>query len=271
MVLLDCGERRLLGDLYFLELTRGLEQALEARGLGPVILATRDTLREWVRSRGIDGVILPTSAERRILAREFAADGMPCVIIDQSPPEDIPGVGWVLLDLEPGAREAARVLVSRGHRRIGFIGNAEDDEVRIAFYDEMAKAGHPMAAELSIMAGAGRPKGAAAMRRLLNMSSRPTAVFARTDLLALGALEAAVDLNVRVPEDMSIIGHDDISLAGSTDLTTVRIDCGALGQGAADVLTALRASGTGVPPAVPVVSTTLVVRHTLGPAPRASA
>jgi LacI family repressor for deo operon, udp, cdd, tsx, nupC, and nupG len=78
------------------------------------------------------------------------------------------------------------------------------------------------------------------MHRLLAAPVRPTAVFCRTDLLALGALRAARDMGLRVPEDLSIIGHDDLVLVELSDppLTTVRIDTARIGREASGLLLA---------------------------------
>src|SRR5207247_6980444 len=106
--------------------------------------------------------------------------------------------------------------------------------------------------EMEIIAGSGREAGAAAMRRLLSLPEPPTAVFARTDMLASGALQAARQLGVRVPEDLSLMGHDDIPLARRAGLTTVRIDCAELGRATAQVLAGLRHEGAAraTPPVV---------------------
>lgn len=266
MILLDCEDKQaLLGDLYLLALTRGLQDALLASGYGPVLNATRETLRKMVAAQRVDGVILATGSERWPVARELAEKGTPCVVVDQSPVEEIRGVGWVQLDLDSGAREAARLLFDHGHRRIGFIGNSDDDPVRVAFAGELTAAGVPLLPDLTVVAGIGRQAGDTATRQLLSLREPPTAIFARTDVLASGALQAARLLGIRVPEQLSIVGHDDIPLAGTIDLTTVRIDCTELGRAAAEVLLKLHQGRTTA--TVPVVRTRVVVRKTVGPPP----
>src|SRR5688500_4074863 len=100
MVLLDGGEEQtLLGDLYLLELTRGLQEALVASGYGPVLNTTREALLQFVAAHAVDGVILTAGADRRVLARQIAGRGTACVVVAQAPAEEIPGVGWVVLDL----------------------------------------------------------------------------------------------------------------------------------------------------------------------------
>src|SRR5438034_531369 len=192
MILLDCGEHaRLLGDPFLMELARGLQEALLHSGYGPVLNASRGTLQSLVASEAVHGVVLAFGTERPLLAREIAQKGTPCVVVAERPIEEIPGVGRVYLDLDSGARAAARLLIDYGHRRIGLVGNFEDDVVRESFAHELMTAGFPLPPDLEIMAGAGREAGAAAMRRLLSLPEPPTAVLARTDVLASGALQAA--------------------------------------------------------------------------------
>jgi DNA-binding LacI/PurR family transcriptional regulator len=280
MVLLDCGEnQQLLGDPYLLELARGLQEALLRSGYGPVLNASRGTLQSLVASEAVHGVVLAFGTERPLLAREIARRGTPCVlvvVVEETPIEEIPGVGRVYLDLGSGARGVARLLIDHGHIRIGFVGNFEDDVVRVSFARELMTAGVPLLPELEVIAGAGRvtihsPReaGATSMRRLLSLPEPPTAVFARTDVLAAGALQAARELGVRVPEELSLVGHDDIPLARRAGLTTVRIDCAQLGQAAAQVLSRLRheASGSEEPP---IVRTRVIERSSVS-RPAASA
>jgi LacI family transcriptional regulator len=263
MVLLDCGEEQaLLGDLYLLSLTRGLQEALLSRGYGPVLNVTRGSLERLVAAQAVHGVVLAAGIERRELARTIAAGGTACVVLAQGDIEEIPGVGWIYLDLESGARAAAQVLLDHGHRRIGFIGNYADDFVRQGFARALSEAGVPLLPDLEVIAGSGREAGAAAMRRLLEAQQLPTAIFTRTDLLAAGALQAAEQAGVRVPEDVSLMGHDDIPLAAMMELTTVRIDCRELGLATAEVLAGLL--GEGSPgAAIPRVCPQVVMRKSV--------
>jgi DNA-binding LacI/PurR family transcriptional regulator len=192
------------------------------------------------------------------------------VVVTELPIAETPGVGRVYSDLESGARAAARLLIDHGHRRIGFIGNFEDDVVRVSFTQELIDAGVPFPPEMEIIAGVGRDNmtgmarelGAEAMRRLLDLEEPPTAVFARTDLLASGALQAARHRGLRVPEDLSLVGHDDTPLARRAGLTTVRVDCMELGRAAAQVLSSLRQEVTAVP-APQIVPTQLIERDSV--------
>jgi DNA-binding LacI/PurR family transcriptional regulator len=215
-----------------------------------------------VASEAVHGVVLAFGRERPFLAREIAQKGTPCVVVTERPIEEIPGVGRVYLDLVSGARGVARLLIDHGHRRMGFIGNFEDDDVRIGFTQELNSLGAPLQPEMEVMAGTGREAGAAFMQRLLSLPEPPSAVFARTDLLASGALQAARSLGIRVPEELSLVGHDDTPLARRAGLTTVRIDCTQLGRAAARLLTRLLdGEWAGVTPEV--VSTQVIERSSV--------
>src|SRR5262249_55884841 len=128
-----------------------------------------------------------------------------------------------------------------GHREIGLLSSAPGDGVRRIyqqFYRDVLGATNGPDSRLTVETSSSIAAGRAAMHRLLAAPTRPTAVFCRTDLLALGALRAARDMGLRVPEDLSIIGHDDLLIAELSDppLTTVRLDTKQIGQAATEML-----------------------------------
>ena len=249
MIALDyLGQAQILSDMFYVALARGIQQALHAHGYGLLLnlmmdSQQRDTLQhQWVRSQAVDGLILVGGAEvDPTMLREIATENTPCVLISQQPVEGIPHVGSVTVGLSHGARQVARTLAERGHRRIGFLGSELPDPVLTAFRTELQTLGSGLPDACVTLAGRTSEEGAQVMRQMLAGPDRPTAVFARTDTLALGALRAAKQLGVRVPEELSLVGHDDLSAAEWTDppLTTVRVDCLELGQAAARMLVQL--------------------------------
>ena len=136
-----------------------------------------------------------------------------------------PLVDVVLTDDEHGGFGATQHLLDRGHRRIGMIGATEGaGPLRMAGHQRaMATAGMVPVPELTVDGGWSRLGGAEAMRRLLDLDAPPTAVFAANDLMAIGALDAALERGSSVPEDVAIVGYDDIEAAVlvSPSLTTV--------------------------------------------------
>ncbi|HZO89960.1 MAG TPA: LacI family DNA-binding transcriptional regulator [Chthonomonadaceae bacterium] len=269
LVALDFGGwHDFLADMFFVELTRGVQDALEAHGYGLLLNEANDVLRRWVKSRAVDGVILAVGGppDARV-PRDIASTGTPCVVIGHHPLEGIPGVGSVVVGLRNGAQEVARKLVACGHRRIGFLGNQEpQDAVLLAFREELKALGVALCAELVIPGGRNPADGERAMRELLMRPDRPTAVFARTDALAAGALRAARRLGISVPTELSLVGHDDVPFAELAEppLTTVRVNCIELGKVATEILISLLQQ-PGLCPAAQVVQTALVERESVAP------
>jgi DNA-binding LacI/PurR family transcriptional regulator len=259
------GSPHALADLYLVELTRGLQESLEARGYALLLNGDRKALRRWVRSRAVDGVIL-ASDQCREQAVALAAEGAACVVIGATPVSGIPGVASVVEELTSGGRKVAQLLVAEGHRRIAYVGSNVRDVILSAFREELVALGAPLDDDLVLIPGRTPAAGAAAAAALLARPQPPTAIFARTDALAIGVLRQARRLGVRVPHDLSVVGHDDVAYAELTDppLTTVRIDCAQVGQAAAESLLALlHHPGGGVPDRT--VETQLVVRESTAP------
>jgi DNA-binding LacI/PurR family transcriptional regulator len=248
---LDCpANADILADAFLVELARGVQSALAPRGYG-LLLNTRPTpdgdinlLHEWVFGRAVDGVVIvvPPDFPLETLC-PFVGRDVPCVLITQAREASDRVLPAVELDLTEGARAALTHLVRLGHREIGLLTSTPHDSVQQMYQqvmqDMLGETGGPdprLIVETTATIAAGR----AAMHRLLAAPRRPTAVFCRTDLLALGALQAARDMGLRVPEDLSVIGHDDLLLAELADppLTTVRIDKARIGQEATDLLLA---------------------------------
>lgn len=241
---LDCpGNFNILDNLFLVELARGIQAAASSSGYG-LLLNTlpRDggdvtLLREWVHGRVVDGVVLvlPPGFPMDTL-KLLAGRDVPCVVIAQNDEEATP-LRRVTLDLEHGALAALRHLRLLGHRRIGFLSSNPPDSVHTAYSDFM-KADNLFDRSLIAYTEASVASARNAMHQLLAVSDRPTALFARNDVIALGALRAVREMGLSVPRDISVIGHDDIVLASLTDpaLTTVRVDTERLGRIATEML-----------------------------------
>jgi DNA-binding LacI/PurR family transcriptional regulator len=272
MVALDfLGEKQILADMFFVTLAQAIQQALHATGYGLLLNLMDDStqsllqLRRWIKSRAVDGTILVAGAKvDRSLLCELASARTPCVVIAQQTVKGIPFVGSVALELSHGARQVAQLLVDKGHRRIGFIGAEVLDVVYDAFREELERLGCLLSDQFVLTAGRTAQDGARAMAQMLTHPVRPTAVFARTDTLALGALQAAKDVGLKVPADLSLVGHDDIPAVGWCDppLTTVRVHCAEMGLAATETLLSLLQSNL-LPPPPRHVPSTLVLRQSV--------
>ena len=148
------------------------------------------------------------------------------------------------MDNLAAAREVVLTLAGLGHRRIGFIGADNDFMSTIArrqgYLDGLRVLKIPPREDDQTFAGRDYSfaSGVEAARRLLARPERPTALFCISDVLALGAVQAARELGLRVPEDLSVVGFDDVEYAvmGHPRLTTVRQPCYELGRTAGELL-----------------------------------
>lgn len=189
-----------------------------------------------LHARVIDGVIIDAIGASSVDAELL--DRTNVVLIDQLPGR-WPGVAT---DAEGAGKLAADLLISLGHRRIAFIGPAIDaHSFRMrerGFWKQLKAAGIELPSEYLVRSDPTARDGRTAMRSLLTLESRPTAVFCVNDVIAIGALKACAFAHVSVPTDMSIIGCDDIELAQlvTPELTTVRVPARELGGRAARLL-----------------------------------
>ena len=185
----------------------------------------------------IDGAVLVTPTVVAVAA------GVPVVAVD--PHAGPGGLPTVDSDNQHGALLATRHLLGLGHRRIGFLGGRADLEssrLREAGYRQaLAEAGLAVDPCLLHVAEYRRDAAAAPTATMLGLDDPPTAVFAANDLSAMGILDAAQRLGLRVPDDLSVVGFDDIPESASTTpgLTTVRQEIQQMGAAAVDLLVGL--------------------------------
>lgn len=213
---------------------------------------------------------------------------LPLVFVDREP---TPGAASVTLDERSGGRQGAEHLVALGHRHVGLLTPSFEGphgivpDATTAGGDFVAR--ERVAAWTQTLAAAGVRVTAAQVREntdregyeggrlLLDADDRPTGLLCFSDTLAWGAVRAAQDVDLRVPQDVSVIGFDDAQIArrARPALTTIRQDVVAKGRAAAAQLTAAiarqrdRVDGADDEPVRVVLPTELVVRHSTGPAP----
>lgn len=207
------------------------------------------------------------------------AHGIPTVVIGSR--DDSAACDVVGSDTYGGMRLATAYLVERGHRRVAFIGglgaraaSLPDRGTRLAGYrDELAARGLALDRRLVVEAPYTIEGGRVAARRLLRETADPpTAIVGANDLLAVGALFAARELGINVPDDLSLVGSDDIPLAAATwpGLTTVAKPKYLLGEAACEMLLERLEPPPGAPP-IPVsgrrriLPVTLAERGTVAP------
>jgi DNA-binding LacI/PurR family transcriptional regulator len=152
----------------------------------------------------------------------------------------------VTVDDIEGGRLATRFLLDRGHRAVAFVGDLDHQPLgfrssqdrRLGYLDALADAGVERADEYIKSGPFGRESAHRLTRELLSLPHPPTAIFAASDVQAFGVLEAIRSDGLRVPEDVSVIGYDDIELAPYVGLTSVHQPLFESGQLGADLLMA---------------------------------
>jgi LacI family transcriptional regulator len=237
-----------MGNPFFVDVASGAERAARAAGLGVMVCNSAQSPAEESeylslfaeqRVRGV--LVTPADTTGRNLD-SLRAQGIPYVLVDRvDPGEDLCSVS---VDDVAGGRLAGGHLVSAGHRSIAYVGGpSELPQVRdrragaLAAIAEAGLDGGRVLREVDAVrldVAAGRDAGA----RLLGLSPRPSAVFCANDLLALGVLQALFAAGVRVPEEIALVGYDDIEFAAAAavPLTSVRQPAVALGRLAAELL-----------------------------------
>lgn len=234
LVLRQSAEQ-IAADAFLSESLRGLSTAARAAGFR-VLVESADAehgYAELARSRGADGLVVsgPRSVEPELAS--LVEEGFPIVLQGSLANLDVPSVD---VDNVVGARRAVEHLIGLGHRRIGCITNAPLEYTAAAdrcegYRQALAAAGIGYDESLVVEGGFDAPSGHRAARQLL--ATRPVdAIFVASDVVAIGAITAIRDADLAVPEDISIVGFDDIPIAAYLDppLTTIRVPAYELGQ-----------------------------------------
>lgn len=232
----------------------------------------RDKILQKVLHHGqVDGLLIfsinPTESDLRRIYRE----NLPTVLVEV----DNPNLSRIVRDDVTAARRATQYLIDLGHRKIGYLGDYLDDPFGFPFSrhrylgycQALETAGIPIRPAYQRQGGSSREEGRQMAIELLSLPDSPTAIFAYSDVHALGIIEAAGDLNLDVPGDLSIIGYDDIAPADFVRLTTIRQQLFESGWQGIHLLLKLIAK-PGTPPIKLELPTELVVRQTTAPPKR---
>lgn len=255
-------------DALLAETLRGLSLAARAARYRVLVepLGARDgTYGDLIRSRGTDGLVVsgPRIDDKELGA--LAAAGAPVIIQGSLPGVSIPSVD---VDNVAAAHVATRHLLDLGHRVIGCVTNAPYDysaarERRDGYVQALESAGVAVDEGLIVQANFDAASGRHAMADLLARRAL-TAVFVASDVVAFGAMAAIREAGLRVPDDISVVGFDDIPLAAYFDppLTTIRLPAHDLGR-AAGIALLDHINGRTVETRT-VLPTTLVIRSSTG-------
>jgi LacI family repressor for deo operon, udp, cdd, tsx, nupC, and nupG len=265
-----------LGNSFYTVIINAVEELLTEAGYGILFGDTRNDAKRdahydrLVRSGQVDGVLLLTG---RLPRKDFAEldATVPITLVSNDIPE-IKTLPVFEIANREAAREMVEYLIRLGHRRIAHItgpaGNIEARERLRGYRDALAAAGLPIDESLIWPGSFTFIAGTAAAKQYLASSDRPTAVFAASDEIAMGFIRAIKDAGLRVPDDLSVAGFDDIEYASFFDpaLTTMHQPRAELGRLAAESLVRRMAGDSGPkPPRRTRLACTLVIRASVKP------
>ncbi len=177
--------------------------------------------------RRVEGVAVLTFGMEDSLLEHLRFRSVPLVFVDVGP--RVPRVSNIRINYQHGIRQAVQHLAALRHEKIGFITgplNLRSAKARKdAFEESMREIGMPLTAEWMIEGNHTMEGGMNALARLATLQSRPTAVMCSNDVTAVGVMRGAFDLGISVPQDLSVIGFDDVRLTQFMipPLTTVRM------------------------------------------------
>ena len=266
-----------VGDIenpFFAGAARGLADVLEPEGY-TVLLANSDESAEremraveTLRDRRVDGmVVVPAEIAAAPHLTELVDSGVATVQLDRAA-RGLPADA-VMVDNEVGARRAVEHLVGLGHTRIGIVSDrpaVSSSADRIQGYrTALRTAGLHPERELESVGGSTQAEGFAAARRLLSAPDRPTAVFTANNFMTVGTLLAIRELGLRVPQDVALVGFDDLDWTTLVEpaVTVIAQPVAALGRMAGERLLR-RLGGDEAEPRAIRLHTELIVRGSCG-------
>ncbi len=263
----------MLTSYFFMEVIRGVQDELSEAGYDLLVYASRTPshvgaqVARALQPGRADGLLLCSTPLSDAHAERLKASGACVVLVDSAHP----AFDSVSVDNAEGGFVATRHLIAGGAQRVAMIAPHPDAtpgvERRRGYERALAEAGLDVdpalvvASDEALQHGFTREAGYEAMRELLGRSPRPDAVFVASDVQALGALKALRDAGLRCPEDLALIGFDDIRTSAYVGLSTLRQPMYEMGRVATEQLLRRIADGD-APPAHTTFSPELIVRET---------
>ncbi|MFD4640100.1 LacI family DNA-binding transcriptional regulator [Lentzea sp. NPDC058436] len=233
-----------LTDVAMATIFDGIDETARSRGYETVVANTHDDPQERrsriesMLSMRVAGLILADSRSGTDVLTQLRHASVPYVLVMRRLPKQVS----VTTDDGLGGRLAAEHLLERGHRRVAVVAGDQATstgaERTRGFCDAFAQAGHPVPADHVVASGFGVADGRRAAEQILDLPHRPTAIFAANDFTALGAMGAIRDAGLRVGQDVSLVGYNDLDLAAElpVPLTSVRSPLAEMGRVSAQKL-----------------------------------
>lgn len=259
---------QIFADAFLPQVILGVEQAAMQQGfhvlLKPIDPNDAGGYTSLIRENHVDGILLsgPRQDDRALI--ELYEEGVPVMLMGQMPHTQMPSVD---INATAGAETAVNHLIQLGHKCIGMITNAPlnytSAQQRRAGYVQALASVNLVVNDSLIHEGNYTPaSGFAAMKSLLLLTPRVTAIFVASDVVAIGAMLAIKEAGLRIPKDIAVVGFDDIPLAEFYDppLTTIRLPAFGLGWAGGERLIRL-IQGKGLDRKDIFLSSDLVVRR----------
>lgn len=232
----------------FVQRLRGIASSLSKENFDLVIYTvdSNHRLQSYLSSLpltgNLDGLVIVSLPVAENDVHRLIDHNLPTVLIEFPHPL----INSVEIDDVDGGKKATEYLIKKGHQRIAFLGDTDLPEYSIhpvslrlkGFRKALKEANLEVPEEFVRLAPYNQEQARQVAKELLNSPNPPTAVFAATDLQALGVLKAAKQLGVKVPEQLAIIGFDDLDTADYEDLTTIRQHLDESGRIAIEILLA---------------------------------
>jgi alanine racemase len=264
---------------FFGAFSEGVALAAEQEGYAlHFISPLHGSLARAMGRATVDGVVAVGLSADHPEVEQIRAAGLPIVMVDSSALPDQP---FIAIDDEGGARAAAEHLLQLGHRELLIVGVEPPSPGAIlepegvmsrrmrGYLNALADKGLVLPPNAIVVGPASIEGGIAAMRRATEDGMRPTGVLVMSDAMAIGVLRAAREMGLRVPEDLSVVGFDDIDISQHTNppLTTVHQPIRQKGESAVRLLLSVVERRDQRPEQIRL-ETRLIVRGSTGPAPR---
>lgn len=257
---------------FFIEILRGAERALAQTDYSLVVFDVerpeeRDAyLREAALSQRLDGLLVISLVPHPGDLERFRERGFPVVLVDAHHDD----FSSIEIDHRQAATAAVHHLLDLGHSRIGFIDRLEDPFTPMyspgrqdGYRGALTQRGIPVWPEYVFVEEFSRQGGYRGGKRLLALPDPPTAIFTATDIQAIGAIEAVWESGGRVPDDIAVVGYNDVEIAEYLGLTTMSLPTEEMGRRGVEVLIAT-IEGRQEAPVHIRLSADLVVRASCG-------
>ncbi len=262
-----------IANPFYIDVLRGFEHILSADGMSVLISNTngdQDRESEIIRMmqlEGVAGILIAPTREESPAISEVGTNGLPVVVVDRQMMDS--QIDTVLIDNFKGSLSAVQHLIELGHRQIGVISGplhlTSGRERYAGYLQAMSDAKLAVRSDLTRFGDYKQRSGYTLAQELITSPDPPTALFVANNVMTIGALNAIHQIGRKIPDEIAVIGFDDVSWAVSLNppLTTVAQPTFDIGKKAAELLLARIADGDR-PPRTVMLNTKLIVRESCG-------